>query len=500
MEFSMEFSMDNPFLFSHHQLEPSYPMEMQVLPNQATEFSGIYPIFEELASEALSPPMPPISGHSHTSPVSNPPPPLDHPNQAQGLQLPSDAQDIAALPIPPPTKTRKRKAPTLTADAWNPYKDRIVELHIEQNLPLSKVKETMEKEFGFTAEIRQYRTRISQWRLDKNVKTNEMRAIVRKRQQRKLVEPNKRELVFAVRENIVGPEKVDRWMRRNKIPETIPYAPSPDASTPSDVWCRTISERASLVPSPIPSARTPTSATSVIGSIVQSPHPPSPVLSESSMIRSTTSTFTGRSPAPIKRSLLHFPKGPAAPHIFSTTSQGDFFNGVSKPLPEVLTVQAEPLLRSQTINAPTLSVGFRYRQEDEDRLRRELSSLETRYGKDHPETLPTLSSLAVVLVDQGRLKSAEEMIQRVIIASRKWKGDSDINTLKASIHLGDIWGRQGQYVKAEKILRRTWESLRDIHGHEHRYTLNAMRSLAVSIESQWRLKEAKRFSHAGHYV
>ena len=152
MEFPMEFSMDNPFLFSHHQLEPSYPMEMQMLLNQATESSGIYPIFEELASEDLPPPVPPISGHSHTSPVSNPLPPLDHPNQAQGLQLPSDAQDIAAPPIPPPTKTRKRKAPTLTADAWNPYKDRIVELHIEQNLPLSKVKETMEKEFGFTAE------------------------------------------------------------------------------------------------------------------------------------------------------------------------------------------------------------------------------------------------------------------------------------------------------------------------------------------------------------
>jgi len=143
MEFSMEFSMDNPFLFSHHQLEPSYPMEMQVLSNQATESSGIYPIFEELASEALPPPVPPIS---------NPPPPLDHPNQAQSLQLPSDVQDIAAPSIPPPTKTRYRKAPTLTAEAWNPYKDRIVELHIEQNLPLSKVKEAMEKEFGFTAE------------------------------------------------------------------------------------------------------------------------------------------------------------------------------------------------------------------------------------------------------------------------------------------------------------------------------------------------------------
>ena len=152
MEFPMEFSMDNPFLFSHHQLEPSYPMEMQMLPNQATESSGIYPIFEELASGALPPPVPPISGDSHTSPASNPPPLLNHPNQAQSFQLPSDVQDIAALPIPPPTKTRKRKAPTLTAEAWNPYKDRIVELHIGRDLPLSKVKETMEKEFGFTAE------------------------------------------------------------------------------------------------------------------------------------------------------------------------------------------------------------------------------------------------------------------------------------------------------------------------------------------------------------
>lgn len=487
----MEFSMDNPLLFSHHQLEPSYPMEMQVLPNQATESSGIYPIFEELASEALPPPVPPISGHGYTSPASNLPPPLNHPNQAQSFQLPSDVQDIAAPPILPPTKMRKRKAPKLTAEAWNPYKDRIVELHIEQNLPLSKVKETMEKEFGFTAGIRQYRTRISQWRLDKNVKTNEMRAIVRKRQQRKLVEPNKRELVFAVRENIVEPEKVDRWMRRNKISESIPYAPSPDAPTPSDVWCRTISERASLVPSPIPSARTPTSATSVIGSIVQSPHPPSPALSESSVIRSTTSTFTGRSPAPIRRPLPHFPKDPAAPHTFSTTSQGDFFNGVSKSFPEVLTVQAEPLPRSQMINAPKLSVEFRYRQEDEARLRRELSSLETQYGKDRPKTLFTLGSLAVVLGDQGRFKSAEGMIRRVIIASRKWKGDSDINTLMASIHLGDIWVRQGQYVKGEEILRSTWESLRDMHGHEHRYTLDAMRSLAMSILWQQRLKEAE---------
>jgi hypothetical protein len=76
--------------------------------------------------------------------------------------------------------------------------------------------------------------------LDKNVKANEMRAIVRKRQQRKLVETNKRELVFAVRENVVEPEKVDRWMRRNKIPESIPYAPSPDACKRASTVCITV--------------------------------------------------------------------------------------------------------------------------------------------------------------------------------------------------------------------------------------------------------------------
>jgi hypothetical protein len=65
--------------------------------------------------------------------------------------------------------------------------------------------------------------------LDKNVKPNEMKSIVRKRQRRKLVDSDKGELVFAVRENIVEPEKVDRWMKRNGIGESTLYAPSPAA-------------------------------------------------------------------------------------------------------------------------------------------------------------------------------------------------------------------------------------------------------------------------------
>jgi len=56
-----------------------------------------------------------------------------------------------------------------------------------------------------------------------------MKPIVRKRQYRRLVETNKGELMFRIRGNVVDPEKIERWMKRNQIPEDMVYAPSPAA-------------------------------------------------------------------------------------------------------------------------------------------------------------------------------------------------------------------------------------------------------------------------------
>ena len=77
--------------------------------------------------------------------------------------------------------------------------------------------------------LRQYRTRITQWGKDKNVKPQEMSAIVRKRQRRKLVEVDKGELSFKVRDVSVEPQKIDRWMKRYAVPDSQLYAPSPAA-------------------------------------------------------------------------------------------------------------------------------------------------------------------------------------------------------------------------------------------------------------------------------
>jgi hypothetical protein len=56
-----------------------------------------------------------------------------------------------------------------------------------------------------------------------------MQAIVRKRQRRKLIETNKAELVFEVRDSIVPLQKIERWMKRNEVVESFLYAPSPAA-------------------------------------------------------------------------------------------------------------------------------------------------------------------------------------------------------------------------------------------------------------------------------
>ncbi|KAF2177735.1 hypothetical protein K469DRAFT_602421 [Zopfia rhizophila CBS 207.26] len=152
-----------------------------------------------------------------------------HDAEIAGNDQSTSAPAEAPSPMAPPARPRKRKAPTLRAEDWEPYKDRILDLHTVQGLSLPEVRQIIEKEYGFQAKERQYRTRISQWGMDKNVKPQEMAAIVRKRQRRKLVETNKGQLVFEVRGSQVEPQKIERWMKRKGVVESSLYAPSPAA-------------------------------------------------------------------------------------------------------------------------------------------------------------------------------------------------------------------------------------------------------------------------------
>lgn len=79
-------------------------------------------------------------------------PTLHHSYTQHDADFASDSQPASAAPMGPPDRPRKRKAPTLRADNWEPYKKRILDLHITQNLPLPKVRQMIEEEYGFKAE------------------------------------------------------------------------------------------------------------------------------------------------------------------------------------------------------------------------------------------------------------------------------------------------------------------------------------------------------------
>lgn len=133
------------------QADLSHPIQSHYVAHQAHEPYGIQmPL--NLVSQTQPQGSHLTASQSYVPHSFDPSPSLRvHPLHNAG-QFDDAAQTIPSIPMGPPTRPRKRKAPTLRADAWEPYKARIIELHITQKLPLRKVKEMVKEEFGFTAE------------------------------------------------------------------------------------------------------------------------------------------------------------------------------------------------------------------------------------------------------------------------------------------------------------------------------------------------------------
>lgn len=365
--------------------------------------------------------------HSFNAPQ---PPTSQHDRDMDPME---DIQTVTMPSMGPPSRPRKRKAATIRADAWEPYKARILELHVEQDIPLKKVIEVIKDEFGFTAGLRQYRTRITQWGQDKNIKKAEMKAIVRKNQERKLLHPQKGLLAFEVRDIVVETEKIERWMKRNNIIESSLYTYSP-APTPADVVCYTISDRGSpaIVPesSPVASIMSPDS----MRSIPNSPQAFSPALSIARLIQPPTNIFVGESPRPGYRSLA-----PA----FS----------------------AEP------------PPPYRYRQAEEERLLERLKNAEEMFGEEQDETLSILSGLCNVWADQGRYKSAEHHVRRLVGGQKSLNGTRSAQTIDALRLLGKVYGLQGRYAEAKELLVKLLPFSTVVLGSENQTTLSVMEIL-----------------------
>lgn len=77
------------------------------------------------------------------------------------------------------------------------------------------------------ARLRQYETTLKEWKLGKYIKHREMAAIVRKMQHRRLVEVDKGDLSFEVRNKPVEMDRIRRWMRTHGVASDDIYVQSP---------------------------------------------------------------------------------------------------------------------------------------------------------------------------------------------------------------------------------------------------------------------------------
>lgn len=112
-----------------------------------------------------------------------------------------------------PQRLKPARHPT-SSEEWENYRETIQRLYVVEDKSLPEVIDEVKQMFGFIATERQYKRRISQWRLDKNIKDDEMRAIVSEQASR--LRQGKAS-VFYVRDRRVDPQKIKRFVRRKKI-------------------------------------------------------------------------------------------------------------------------------------------------------------------------------------------------------------------------------------------------------------------------------------------
>ncbi|KAF7955624.1 hypothetical protein EAE96_004550 [Botrytis aclada] len=142
---------------------------------------------------------------------------------------------IVKPPMLPPSKVTARPAPKEhSPEEWERQRLVFTQLYATEDKPLKEVMKIMENEYGFRATPRQYKRRIEQWKLNKNIKENDMRVMSRKDLKRKREGKNSE---FRISGREIENKKIQRFAQRYKVTEEsiLEF----DAETPSYIDCDT---------------------------------------------------------------------------------------------------------------------------------------------------------------------------------------------------------------------------------------------------------------------
>lgn len=142
----------------------------------------------------------------------------------------------------------------------------------------------------------------------------------------------------------------------------------------------------------------------------------------------------------------------------------------------------------ETIGGTYLSLGL----VEEAQTQLELAvALRTReQGKEHPDSLKTMSDLAAVYAIRGNLSSAVDLLRRVLEGSRRTLGDENPLTRRAVKQLVDVCKmNRPTLVLAETILADLVEHQRRTLGEDNPTTLESIRFLVDVLETDPRTNQ-----------
>jgi serine/threonine protein kinase/tetratricopeptide (TPR) repeat protein len=152
----------------------------------------------------------------------------------------------------------------------------------------------------------------------------------------------------------------------------------------------------------------------------------------------------------------------------------------------------EPLVEAsicQTLGSTYLSLG-KY-EAAQLHLERARDIHREQLGEEHPNTLRSMHSLALLYHRQGRWGEAEPLYVKVLQIQRRVLGEEDPDTLTSMDDLAFLYGEQGRLDKAESLNVKTLELRRRVLGEEYPFTLHTMRSLARLYSQEGHDEEAE---------
>lgn len=147
--------------------------------------------------------------------------------------------------------------------------------------------------------------------------------------------------------------------------------------------------------------------------------------------------------------------------------------------------KSEPLVwcdAAQNVESGLRRMG-RYR-EAEPLARDVMQARVALQGPEHPETLKSLSNLALVLEEKGDLVGAEALDRRCLEARERSLGVEHPDTLASVNNLANVLDEKGDYAEAEALDRRCLEVDERTLGKEHPDTLLSLNNLANVLDDK----------------